>query len=104
MKQDAIDIVPQKFVWSTPPRSIIQFHKWIAQVNSFTSRRKPTVTRRAGLTAPLVLPNPWRQRYLNVRSYYTTQKATNTNERKYKRGKRNEAKRIERYIEWRNMC
>jgi hypothetical protein len=34
---------------------------------------------------------------------YYPKKTRNSNERKCKRGKRNGAKRIERYIEWRNM-
>ena len=75
VEQDATDTVPQKYVWSTP----LQFHHPTPQMDrtgeyNFTSRRKPTVARRAGLTAPLVKPKPWRQRHLNVRSHHTTQK------------------------------
>ena len=74
VEQDATDTVPQKYVCSTP----LQFHHPTPQMDStgeynFTSRRKPTVARRAGLTAPLVKPKPWRQRHLNVRSHHTTQ-------------------------------
>ena len=79
VEQDATDTVPQKYVWPTP----LQFHHPTPQMDStgeynFTSRRKPTVARRAGLTAPLVKPNPWRQSHLNVRSHHTTQKKLET--------------------------